>query len=103
MCRAIRLQPTAQKGFDLVAHRAVVLRRKLHADTGNAIALRALGRDPHDLAGHGNFFSIFHQRQQHEHFIAEVVGFIGGNEPVNAKQKYPLSALHLAGTSINPV
>ena len=74
MRRAGRRQRLAQ---DLLDGRprggAGLVLRELDADALRAVALHAFGRDPDDLALHGDPVGIVHQRQQHEHFLAERV------------------------------
>ena len=64
----------------VVAGGAIVLGRELHADAGCLVALRALRRNPDDLAGDRQALLVFHQGQQHEYLVAEVVALVGRDE-----------------------
>src|SRR5690606_300077 len=44
----VGLQCTGELVLDAVARRALVQLAELHTDAGGLVALRALGRDPHD-------------------------------------------------------
>jgi len=66
--------------LDLVPCLATILFAELHADTGGALALCALGRHPDDASRHRQLLILTHQIQQHEHFIAEPIIAVGRNE-----------------------
>ncbi len=66
---------------------AIVLFAELHTDTGGAVALRADRRDPDDLAGDRDLFRVIHQREQHEHLLADAIFLLGGHEQAAALEK----------------
>ena len=71
---AARSEHLAQELLDRRPRRgAGLVLRELDADALRAVALHAFGRDPDDLALHGDPVRVVHQRQQHEHFLAEPV------------------------------
>ncbi len=80
-------QCLAEHPFDAPRRRAGLVRGELHADALRSVALHAFGRDPDHLALHGDALRIIHQRQQHEDFLAELVGSIGRNEDAAALEK----------------
>src|SRR5215469_9756636 len=72
-----------QIGLDLLLRLPAVLLGKLHADARGAlalVALRALGRHPDDASGNRQLLVLAHEIQQHEHFIAEAIIAVGGDE-----------------------
>src|SRR5580698_1287265 len=80
MRRFVTGESSGQVGLDLLLGLAAVLLAELHADTGGALALRALGRHPDHAPGHRQLLILTHQVQQHEHLIAEAVVAVGGDE-----------------------
>ena len=76
----IAAQRAGEIVLDLLLRVAAVLIAELHTDAGGAFALRAFRRHPNDAAGDRQFLFLTHQVQQHEHFIAQAVVAVGGNE-----------------------
>ena len=52
----------------------------MHANALCTAILGAGRRDPDDGAGNRQFGRVIHQRQEHEHFIAESIAAGGGDE-----------------------
>ena len=53
---------------------------ELHTDTGGAITLGSFGSYPDDLSGYGDLVGFVHEIEQHEYFITDLVGLVGGHE-----------------------
>jgi hypothetical protein len=66
--------------FDLLLRVAAILIAELHADSRGAFPLRAFRGHPDDAAGHRQFLFLTHQIEQHEHFIAQAIIAVGGDE-----------------------
>ena len=54
-----------------------ILLAELNTYTGGAVTLRAFGCHPHDLAGNRDLLRLVHQGQEHEYFVANIVGLVG--------------------------
>src|SRR6516162_9268 len=81
--RFVSRERARQVGLDLLLRLPAILLGELHADAGGAlalIALGALGRHPDDAPGDGQLLVLAHEIEQHEHFIAEAVIAVGGDE-----------------------
>lgn len=73
-------QRAGQQTFDLALRCAVVRPAELHADALRPLVLSAARRYPDHLAGDRNALRVFHQREQHEHLVAQSVFLGRGHE-----------------------
>src|SRR5579885_1035959 len=76
----VGLQSAAEVALDLLGGVAGILVAELHADAGRALALGAARRHPDDLGGHRQALGGFHELQQDEDFVAQLIGLAGGDE-----------------------
>ena len=66
--------------FDFLLGVAAILVAELNADARGSFALRPFGGHPNHAPGDRQFFFLAHEIQKHEHFIAQPIIAIGGNE-----------------------
>jgi hypothetical protein len=66
--------------FNFLLGVAAILIAELHADAGGPLALRALWRHPNHASGDRQLFFLAHEVQQHEHFIAQPIIAVRGDE-----------------------
>ena len=60
--------------------RGGVLFTELNSDARGSIALSTTRRYPYDFTRYRNFVGLIHKVEQHENFVANVVGLICGDE-----------------------
>jgi hypothetical protein len=66
--------------FDFLLGVAAILITELNADAGGSFTLRAFRRHPDDAPRDRQLFFLAHEIQEHEHFIAQAIIAVGGNE-----------------------
>jgi len=59
---------------------AAILIAELNADAGGSFPLRTFGSHPDHAPGDRQLFFLAHEIQQHEHFIAQSIIAVRGNE-----------------------
>src|SRR5581483_8678280 len=94
VCRPRRGERLAQHLLDRGARgSAGLVLRELDTDALGAVPLHAFGRDPDDLALHGDAVRVVHEREQHEHVLADLVLARGGNEDPAALEEWHVSGV----------
>lgn len=93
----IRSRRPGQVGLDLLPREAV-LSAELYPRTRRALALRALRRDPDDLARNRNPFRLIQQAKEQEDLVAEAKMLVRRNEQTAMAQKR-----HVRGAEHAPI
>ena len=76
----VSAESTGEVVFDFLLCVAAILVAELNANAGGSFALRALGSHPDHAPGYRQLFFFAHEIEQHEHFIAQPIIAVGGNE-----------------------
>ena len=76
----VSAERTGQIVLDFLLGVAAILIAELNADAGGSFALRPLGSHPDHAPGNRQLFFFAHEIEQHEHFIAQPIIAVGGNE-----------------------
>ena len=76
----VSAESTGEIVLDFLLCVAAILVAELNADAGGSFALRPLGSHPDHAPGNRELFFLTHEIEQHEHFIAQPIIAVGGNE-----------------------
>jgi hypothetical protein len=80
MCGLVSAKSAGEIVFNFLLRVAAILIAELNADAGSSLALRALWSHPNHPPGDRQLFFLAHEIQQHEHFIAQPIIAVRGNE-----------------------
>jgi len=87
----VGFQRAAQIALDLVAGHTAILITELHTNAGGTVTLSPDRRYPDNFSGNRDTLCLFHQAQQHENFIAQLVLLGCGDKKTTVLNKLHIS------------